>query len=48
MFLPFGYLTEACLGGGGVKYSSKVVVFVVFEYTSGLITLVAFQGKEIN
>lgn len=47
MFLPFGYLTEACLGGG-VKYSSKVVVFVVFEYTSGLITLVAFQGKEMN
>lgn len=46
MFLPFGYLTEACLGG--VKYSSKVVVFVVFEYTSGLITLVAFQGKEMN
>lgn len=36
-----------CLGGG-VKYSSKVVVFVVFEYTSGLITLVAFQGKEMN
>lgn len=46
MFLPFGYLTEACLGGGGG--GNTAVVFVVFEYTSGLITLVPFQGKEIN